>query len=93
VTGHHRSEAAVGWTWFAAIMMLLLGAFWTIAGLAMFQGAVWARTVGVILAGISALVGFSWLPWYPIWGVIFITIAVFVIWALTVHGRDVTEFN
>ncbi|MEO8108087.1 MAG: hypothetical protein ABI720_12295 [Actinomycetes bacterium] len=133
MSGEPRSEAAVGWTWFAAIMMLLLGVFWAFAGLvgileddilvatpnyvfkldvttwgwihlilgvvvflagfALFQGAVWARTVGVILAGISALVGFVWLPWYPIWGVIFVVIAVFVIWALTVHGRDVTKFK
>jgi len=133
VTGEHRSEAAVGWTWFAGIMMLLLGAFWfmaglvgileddlfvatpnyvfkfdattwgwvhlllgivvLLAGLALFQGAVWARTVAVTIAGVSALIGFAWLPWYPIWGVIFITIAVFVIWALTVHGRDVTKYN
>jgi hypothetical protein len=133
MTGSQRSEAAVGWTWFAAIMMGLLGIFWAIAGLvgiledeffvvtpnyvfkfdvttwgwihlilgivvflaslALFQGAVWARTVGVILAGLSALVGFAWLPWYPIWGIILIVMAVFVIWALTVHGRDVTEYN
>jgi hypothetical protein len=133
MSAEHRSEAAVGWTWFAAIMMMLLGAFWVIAGLvailedeffvatpnylfkldvttwgwihlllgvivelagfALLMGRVWARTIGVILAGVSALVGFAWLPWYPIWGVIFITIAVFVIWALTVHGRDVTKFN
>lgn len=133
MSAEHRSEAAVGWTWFAAIMMMLLGAFWVIAGLvailedeffvvtpnyllefdvttwgwihlllgvvvelagfALLMGRVWARTIGVILAGISALVGFAWLPWYPIWGVIFITVAVFVIWALTVHGRDVAKYN
>jgi hypothetical protein len=34
-----------------------------------------------------------WLPWYPIWGIIFITTAIFVIWALTVHGKDITKFN
>jgi acyl-CoA synthetase (AMP-forming)/AMP-acid ligase II len=115
MSAEHRSEAAVGWTWFAGIMMLLLGLFWNyifkldvstwgwvhlilgivvfLASLALFQGAVWARTVGVILAGLSALVGFVWLPWYPIWGIIFIVTAVFVIWALTVHGRDVTKYN
>ena len=125
------SGAAVGWTFFAAFMMFLLGLWWAIAGLAgilkddvfvltpkyvfkfnvttwgwihlllgilvflaalaLFQGAVWARTVGVVLAGVSGLIGFAWLPWYPIWGIIFITASVFVIWALTVHGRDITE--
>ena len=40
------------------------------------------------MALISALVGFAWLPWYPVWGIVIIVIAVSVIWALTVHGRD-----
>ena len=45
--------------------------------------------VGVILAFLSGLIAFAWLPSYPIWGVIFITVSVFVIWALTVHGSDI----
>jgi hypothetical protein len=48
---------------------------------------VWARTVGVIMAVISAFVGFALLPWYPVWGVVIIAIAVSVVWALTVQGR------
>jgi len=52
-------------------------------------GAVWARTVGVLVAVISAFVSFAWLPWYPIWGVMIIAIDVAVIWALTAHGRDI----
>jgi hypothetical protein len=125
------SGAAIGWTMFAAIMMLILGAWWVIAGIAgiakddifvmsanytfkfdtttwgwihlivgilvflagifLFQGAVWARTIGVILAVLSALLGFAWLPYYPFWGIIFIVIAIFVIWALIAHGRDITD--
>ena len=125
-----RSSWAVGWTMFAAFMMVLIGGFhvmagiiailndefytvtkeyifqfdtstwgWihlilgiviVLAGVGLLSGAVWARTVGVIMALISAFVGFAWLPWYPIWGVIFILIAMSVIWALTVHGRDLT---
>jgi hypothetical protein len=125
-----RSRVAVGWTFFASLMMVMLGAWWVVAGfaevlkdnvfvltpeyvfkfnvttwgwihlmlgilvalagLALFQGAVWARTVGVILAVVSGLIGFAWLPWYPVWGIIFITASVFVIWALTVHGSDIT---
>jgi type III secretory pathway component EscV len=60
-----------------------------LAGIALFSGAVWARTVGVIVAVLWALVGFAWLPYYPAWAFIFIAVSVFVIWALTVHGRDI----
>jgi hypothetical protein len=55
----------------------------------LFSGAIWARTVGVIMALISAIAAFAWLPHYPVWGIIILTIAVAVIWALTAHGRDV----
>jgi hypothetical protein len=60
------------------------------SGFGLFSGAVWARIVGVIIAVISGLVAFTWLPYYPVWGIIFIVISIGVIWALTVHGRDIT---
>jgi hypothetical protein len=122
---------AVGWTMFAAFLMMMMGAWWAFAGLValiddtfyvvtreyifqfdattwgwihlilgivillaafgLFSGAVWARTVGVILAFIATLVAFAWLPWYPFWAILFIIAGVGVIWALTVHGRDITE--
>ena len=124
------SSGAVGWTMFAALMMILIGSFHAIAGLAgiihnefyavtpnyvlefdattwgwihliggtiillaaigLFSGAVWARTVGVIVATVSALANFAWLPLYPIWAITLIAVDVAVIWALTAHGRDVT---
>jgi hypothetical protein len=45
----------------------------------------------VIIAVVAALVGFAWLPWYPVWAILFIAVSIFVIWALTVHGRDIAE--
>lgn len=72
-----------GWT------HLVLGVVVILAGAALFSGAVWARTIGVIIAIISALANFAWLPWYPIWSIIMITACAFVIWALTAHGRDI----
>ena len=44
------STTSWGWT------HLILGVVVLLAGLGVFTGAVWARTVGVILAGISGLV-------------------------------------
>ena len=72
------------WGW----IHLIFGIVVFLAGLSLFKGAMWARTVGVILGVVSAVVGFAWLPWYPIWGIVIFIIAVSVIWALTVHGRD-----
>ena len=74
------------WGW----IHLIGGIVVLLAGVSVFNGAVWARTVGVLVAGISAIVSFAWIPIYPIWSLIIIAIDVAVIWALTVHGRDVT---
>ncbi len=74
------------WGW----IHLIIGIIVLLAGFGVFTGNVLARTVGVIVAGISALVAFAWLPWYPIWAVVIIALDVAVIWALTMHGRDIT---
>ena len=75
------------WGW----IHLILGIVILLAAFGLFSGAVWARTVGVILAFLATLVAFAWLPWYPFWAILFIIAGVGVIWALTVHGRDITE--
>jgi hypothetical protein len=75
------------WGW----IHLILGIAVIIAGIALFSGSVLARTVGVGLAGLSALANFLWLPYYPVWAVVMIAFDVFVIWALTAHGRDITR--
>lgn len=74
------------WGW----IHVILGAVVLLAGFSVFNGSVWARTVGVTLAVLSILVNFVWLPYYVVWGLLMITANVFVIWALTVHGRDIT---
>ena len=74
------------WGW----IHLIGGIVVLLAGVSVFKGSVWARTVGVLVAGISAIVSFAWIPIYPIWSLIIIAIDVAVIWALTAHGREVT---
>ena len=74
------------WGW----IHLILGVVLIASGVGIFSGNVAARTVGVIVAGLGAIVNFAWLPYYPIWSIIVIAICVAVIWALTAHGRDIT---
>jgi hypothetical protein len=78
---------ATTWGW----IHLILGIIILISGLGLFTANVWARTVGVIVAVLWALVVFAWQPWYPVWAIAFIAVSVFVIWALTVHGRDIAD--
>jgi hypothetical protein len=125
------SYAGAGWATFAGLMMIMLGIFHAISGLAqvvdpdayvvsenyvfklssdawgwihliggiivffagfaVFRGAVWGRTVGVIIAILSAASAFAWLPFAPVSAIAIIAIDITVIWALTAHGRDVTS--
>lgn len=76
-----------GWGW----IHLILGVVIFLAGLGLLQGQVWARTAAVILAALSAIANFVWMPIQPWWSIIIIVLDVFVIWAVTVHGRDITK--
>ncbi len=67
------------WGW----IQLVIGAVVFAAGVCLLLGMTWARVVGVILAVISGLANFLFLPHYPLWSVIVIALDVIIIWALT----------
>lgn len=73
-----------GWGWWHIISGFTL----LLVGLALLAGATWARVVAVILVSINALGQLSLLPVQPWWSMIVLTLDVLVIYALTVHGRD-----
>jgi hypothetical protein len=73
------------WGWVQLIGGLIVLA----AGLCVFAGQVWARSVGVIVALVSAVVNLGFLAAYPLWSMMMIALDVVVILALTVHGSEV----
>jgi len=70
---------------------LLLGLLLLASGFGVMAGNIVARTVGVILAGLSALANMAFIGAYPIWSLIIITVDVLVIYALIVHGRELHD--
>jgi hypothetical protein len=72
------------WGW----IHLVIGVAVFLAGLGLITGNVLARTIAVFLAGGSIIVNFLYIPAYPVWALTIIAIDVFVIFALTAHGRD-----
>ena len=72
------------WGW----LHLIVGIIIIVAGVGVMYGAVWARGVGVVVAALSIVVNFAFIPIYPVWAIVLIAIGVLVIWALTFHGRD-----
>lgn len=80
---------ATTWGW----IHLLVGVVLLLAGFGVFSGSVMARTVGVLWAGLSAIVSFMFLLGWnqPFWSMLIIAIDIIIIWALTMHGRDITQ--
>jgi len=72
------------WGW----LQLIAGALVFLAGLSLFTGRMWARTVAVILVAISALVNFAWASLYPFWSLTLLAIDFLVLYAIIVHGSE-----
>jgi hypothetical protein len=47
--------------------------------------------VGITLASLSALANFFFIPFYPFWAIMIITLDLFVIWAFAAHGKALVE--
>ena len=67
------------WGW----VHLILGLVILVAGFALFSGKVWAGTFAIVLATLSAVANFFYIPHYPFWSILIIALDVWVIWALT----------
>ncbi|WP_067857268.1 DUF7144 family membrane protein [Nocardia shimofusensis] len=72
------------WGW----IHLVLGILIVVTALALMGGAMWARVVAVMLAALSLLGNFLWLPYYPWWSIAVIAVDVVVIWAVTTWHPD-----
>ncbi|MEU7057249.1 hypothetical protein [Streptomyces sp. NPDC046197] len=69
-----------GWGW----VHLILGAVAVVVSMGLFQGTLWGRVAGVVIAGFIIIANFLSMPYYPVWSIVAIAISGFVIWALCV---------
>jgi hypothetical protein len=72
------------WGWVHVLVAVIVG----IAGVGVMSGQLWARMVGIAFALLSMIANFLFIPYYPVWSLLIITLDVFVIWALCVYNRD-----
>src|ERR687897_2807677 len=80
---------ATTWGW----IHLLLGLVVAFAGWGLLSGKTWARLLAITLAALSATANFLFIPYYPFWSILIVAVNVFVIWALTAHGRQFKELR
>ena len=74
-----------GWGW----IHLIAGVIVVVAGLGVMGGQMWARVIGVLLAGLSLLLNVAFLAAYPLWSLVMIAMDIVIIMALTVHGSEI----
>ena len=70
------------WGW----IHLLLGILLLVTGFGLFSGSAWAGVTAIMLASLSAILNFFFIPYYPFWSILVIALDVWVIWALTRPG-------
>ncbi|SCD35667.1 hypothetical protein GA0115240_10411, partial [Streptomyces sp. DvalAA-14] len=69
------------WGW----IHLIIGIVAVVVGFGVLRGLVWARWTGILIAGLSMVANFMFLPFQPVWSVVMIAIDIFVIWALATY--------
>ena len=72
------------WGW----IVLVLGLIGVVIGCGMYTGATWARVGAVVIAGVSIIINFLWLPYYPVWSIVLIALDVVIIWAVTTWNPE-----
>ncbi|MFE9922495.1 hypothetical protein ACFYQA_13140 [Streptomyces sp. NPDC005774] len=68
------------WGW----IQLILGVIAMGVSVGLFSRALWARVVGIGIAGLLLIANFLSIPYYPVWSLTLIALYAFVIWALCV---------
>ncbi|HET6301481.1 DUF7144 family membrane protein [Microbacterium sp.] len=72
------------WGWFHLIIGVLL----LLIGIALLGGATWARMIAIILVALNALAQLTLIAAQPWLSLAVLAIDILVIYALTVHGRE-----
>ncbi|MCT1355711.1 hypothetical protein GR168_08380 [Gordonia sp. JH63] len=67
------------WGW----IHIALGVVMAGVGVALVTGATWARFTAIVIAGLSIIANFLWLPYYPWWSILIIALDIVVIWAVS----------
>jgi hypothetical protein len=70
------------WGW----IHLIIGIVVILAGYFLFVGRAWAAALAIVLAVLSAIANFFFIPYYPFWSLLMIALAVWVIWSVTRPG-------
>lgn len=70
-----------GWGW----IHIGVGVIQIIVAIGLLRGSTWGRVAALILAALSIVENFLWIPYYPAWSILIIALDVVVIWAISTY--------
>ena len=70
------------------VIHLLVGLALVVIGVSLLRGQTWARVAGLVVAVVSAIMNFVWLPYSPWWAIMIIVVDFLIIWALAAYLRQ-----
>jgi len=74
------SLTTYGWVWIVVGVILIVSSF------AVLSRSQFARWIGIIAGGIMAISAIWWMPYYPVWSLVYIMIGALVVYGLAAHG-------
>ncbi len=72
------------WGW----IHIVLGVLLVSAAAAVFSGKLWGRVIGAIMVTLSLLGNLAFLPAYPIWSILLVSLDTVLLYALLVRGDE-----
>jgi hypothetical protein len=84
VVGQHYAFDLDTTVW--GVLELLIGIVVVATGWGLLNRATWAGVTAIVVASISAIANFFFIPYYPFWAILVIALDIWVIWALTRPG-------
>ena len=70
---------------------VILGVAAVAVAVGLFGQKSWAAVAAIVVAGLSIVLNFMWLPHYPWWSIIVIALDVFIIWSVSTWRPSPTD--
>jgi len=78
---YHFNMTVWGW------VHVVIGVLCVIVAVGVLRGSSWGQVAGMLIAGLSALANFAFLPHYPLWAITVIAVDLLIIYALSTQLR------
>jgi len=78
------SLTTYGWVWLVIGVVLIVSSF------AVLNRSQFARWIGIIAGALMSISALWWMPYYPVWSLVYVLTGFLVVYGLAVYGGRVT---